>query len=1051
MRVVLAAWFALVFGASVFAQSPTGTIGGIVFDADARTIPGAEIIVINDLTRVQYESKTNDAGIYAVPNLPPGPYRVQASRAGFKTLIKPDIILNVQDAITVNFMLPIGAASIAVTVEGGAPMINTTDASVSTVVDRQFAENLPLNGRSFQTLIYLTPGVVATSSSVVESGQFSVNGQRTGSNYWMVDGVAANIGVGTLGVPGNGFGGAVGGFSVTGGTNSLVSVDALQEFRIDTSTYSPEFGRTPGAQISIVTRPGTNQYHGTGFDYLRNGALDAKDWFADYNNLPKPAERQNDFGGTLGGPIRRDRAFFFFSYEGLRLELPHTEETSVPDLISRQKANPVMQPYFNAFPVPNGAEIGNGLAAFNASFSDRSTLDAYSLRIDYRLNDRVSLFGRYSYSPSELTQRGSGVSLNTVSPSRITMQTATAGVTWRVSSATSNDLRFNYSTTYASGRYYLDDFGGAVPLNALPLTSPYTMSNAEFGFEIFGGSGTQFEIGSFGRNVQRQINVVEGLTAQRGQHSLKFGADYRRLAPSSDRSLGGEQTNAWYHQLNVFPNVSGAEQGFLLAGVVAAATNSTFQFQNLGIYAQDTWRLTPKLTVTYGLRWDLDFSPSSLKGPNIPRVSSFDDPTKLALLPGQRAPFDTTYGNLAPRLGVDYEFGGRANWTSVVRGGFGVFYDLVSSEVGNAIEGFYPFGATNLFFGATFPLSPALAALPAIVPAQLATPGAAFSGFDPHLKLPYTLEWNLAFEQALGSEQSVSVTYVGASGRRLLSTAVVLSPNPDFNQVHLTGNSGTSNYNALQVQFQRRLSRGLQILGSYTWAHSIDTGSAGQAEDVNAILGASANRGPSDFDVRNAFSSGLTYEIAGIRRNVAFKVLTNGWSVESTIIARSALPVNVYDSAFLSVSEAGTEVRPDVVPGQPLYLSGSKYPGGRAFNPAGFSLPATDANGNPVRQGNLGRNALRGFAAGQWDLGVHRDFRIREGLKLQFRAEMFNILNHPNFGAPIGDLANTAQFGMSTESLAQKLSGGNLGGGGFSPLYQIGGPRSIQLALKLSF
>ncbi len=209
MRIILVGLLAAILGLSVFAQSPTGSIGGIIFDTDAKAIPGADIIVVNDLTRVQYETKTNDVGIYAVPNLPPGPYRVQASKVGFKTLIKPDIILNVQDAITVNFTLPIGATSIAVTVEGGAPMVNTTDATVSTVVDRQFAENLPMNGRSFQTLIYLTPGVVATPSNSGDSGQFSVNGQRAAANYWTVDGVSGNIGVGAMeNGGGNGLGGS---------------------------------------------------------------------------------------------------------------------------------------------------------------------------------------------------------------------------------------------------------------------------------------------------------------------------------------------------------------------------------------------------------------------------------------------------------------------------------------------------------------------------------------------------------------------------------------------------------------------------------------------------------------------------------------------------------------------------------------------------------------------------------------------------------------------------------------------------------------------------
>ncbi|HET8965392.1 MAG TPA: carboxypeptidase-like regulatory domain-containing protein, partial [Candidatus Acidoferrum sp.] len=315
MRVVLKLFLPLFFfccGVGL-AQSPSASIRGIVLDPDARAVAGAEIIVVNDTTRVQYISHTNEEGIYLVADLPPGPYRIQVSKTGFQTIIKPDLILNVQDVASLNFNLSIGAESVSVTVEGGAPMINTTDGAVSTVVDRQFAENLPMNGRSFQTLIYLTPGVVATPSNSGDSGQFSVNGQRADANYWMVDGVGANIGIGaTQQGGGNGLGGALGSFSALGGTNSLVSVDALQEFRIETSTFAPEFGRTPGGQVSIVTRSGTNDFHGTVFDYLRNDVLDANNWFANSVGAAKPRERQNDFGGTFNGPVLKNRAFFFF-------------------------------------------------------------------------------------------------------------------------------------------------------------------------------------------------------------------------------------------------------------------------------------------------------------------------------------------------------------------------------------------------------------------------------------------------------------------------------------------------------------------------------------------------------------------------------------------------------------------------------------------------------------------------------------------------------------------------------------------------------------------
>ena len=1053
MRTTLAIWLLVMLCISASAQSPTGSIGGIVFDPDAKIIAGAEIIIVNDLTRVQYETKTNNEGIYAVPNLPPGPYRVQVSKIGFKTLIKPDIILNVQDAITLNFTLPVGAESISVTVESGAPLVNTTDAAVSTIVDRQFAEELPLNGRSFQTLIELTPGVVPTASNYADNGQFSVNGQRPSSNYWAVDGVSANIGIGasTTAYPGNGLGGTLGSFSAMGGTNGLVSVDALQEFRIQTSTFAPEFGRTPGGQISIVTRSGTNQFHGTLFDYFRNDVLDANDWFANANGLRKPQERQNDFGGTLGGPLQKDRTFFFFSYEGLRLRLPQVLETTVPDLGARQAASAAVQPYLNAFPAPNGADdAASGIAQFNATFSNKSTLDAYSLRIDHTFAHNIVLFGRYNYSPSETVVRGNGGALSTESPTSITTQTATVGTSWQFSSHGSNELRFNYSRVSASTHTYLDSFGGAIPLTDLPFPSGISAQNGLLFYDIFSLLDGFIEAGQVVRNVQRQINLVDGLSLQKGTHSIKVGVDYRRLSPIFDPLT--------YEQAALFLNVPSAQNGNLLRSVVVSNSNATFLFRNLGLYAQDTWRAAPRLTLTYGLRWDLDFVPESLHGPSLPAVTGFhlEDLSGLQLAPPGVSPYSTTYGNVAPRIGAAYQLVQTPGRETVLRGGFGVFYDLATSEVGNQIgTNHYPFGSLASNAGGTFPLSPATAAPPPVVP-----PGPNSStilyAFDPHLKLPYTLEWNIALEQGLGKKQTVSFTYIGAAGRRLLQTADVSAPNPNIAQAQLLSNGSTSDYGALQIQFQRRLSAGLQVLSSYTWSHSIDTGSAGS----NAVISngfapagvAGSNRGPSDFDIRHAFTTALTYDIPAPKTNRFGRVWLNGWSVESLIQARSAPPVDISDGNFSQFDNGFfVDIRPDLVPGQAIYLRRPQYPGGKAFNPAAFTDPPVDpSTGNPARQGDVPRNFLRGFRAVQWDFGVHRDFLIKEPVHLQFRAELFNVLNHPNFGPPSGQFG-IGGFGLSNQMLGQSLNNGNLGGGGLSALYQIGGPRSIQLALKVMF
>jgi hypothetical protein len=331
------------------------------------------------------------------------------------------------------------------------------------------------------------------------------------------------------------------------------------------------------------------------------------------------------------------------------------------------------------------------------------------------------------------------------------------------------------------------------------------------------------------------------------------------------------------------------------------------------------------------------------------------------------------------------------------------------------------------------------------------------------------LQWNVAIEQSLGKQQTITASYIGASGRQLLQSTSFFSPGQSGASLGVATatvvtNLGSSNYNALQLQYQRRLSHGLQALASYSWAHSIDTGSAGSlGSGSNALTGSSAagNRGPSDFDVRHSASAGITYDLPSLKSNAFSKAILSGWSVENIFQAQSATPVNIFYSTFGQLSSGFlSQVRPDVVAGQPFYLFGAQFPGGKAFNPAAFTSPPLDpTTGLPTRQGDLPRNALRGFPAVQWDFAVHRDFPLFERLKLQFRAEMFNVVNHPNFGPPTGDLQSPAavnpSFGLSTQTLGQSLAGGSLnlgaGGGAFNPLYQIGGPRSIQLALKLLF
>ena len=1039
----LAAVTLLLVAGELYAQSTNASLAGRVIDPSKARIAGARVAAINIATNVRDEATSNASGEYYLPNIAPGTYRLEVQRLGFRKLIRPNVILHVQDALNIDFEMTVGSASESITVEGGAPLLNTSDATVSTLVDNRFVENMPLNGRSFGSLIDLAPGAILVPTNFYEQGQFSVNGQRPDANYFMVDGVSANLGTPTVSFEQGGTG-QLPATNAFGGMSNLVSLDALQEFRIQTSTFAPEFGRTPGAQVSVVTRSGTNALHGTLFEYLRNDVFDSNDWFADSEHLKKSEMRQNDFGGVLGGPFIRDKLFFFGSYEGLRLRQPRVANTYVPNLATLAAAPAAVQPLLNALPkpTPGGQDFGNGTAAFIEGYSDPSSLDSFSLRMDYAVSSRLNLFGRYSGAPSSTVQRGGGTLMTAYSDLEHTedrTQTITAGVDGNITPRFTNALRFNYSTSRGHNFQTLDNFGGAVaPADSIlfPSSSQSSGNSLFFFYGDFNPFGLSFSKGKQANDLQQQINVTDSLSWIAGAHEIKVGLDYRRLLP--EQGYSGYQL---YYEFGSLANVlANSVPG---AFIVSRTPDVQLVISNWSAFAQDTWRLSRTLTMTYGLRWDYNTAPSSPNGTPPFTVNQVSDLSTATIAPAGTPLWHPQKDDFAPRLGLAWQ----ARPGLVVRAGAGVFYDLGYSDITNAMSSF-PYIQEKLVAGTSFPLTPNTANPPTFTTSP---PAAVMSVIDPNHVLPRTYEWNAAVEHSISDADVLTLTYVGAGGRKLMRKDIYIAPGPDFTgEFDLLSNHGTSNYDALQAQYRHRLSHGLQTLLSYTWGHSIDDVSS-DVNYQNVPLGqspSSAERGPSDYDIRQTFAGAASYDIpkpsSGVLKNIF-----GSWSTDSIIYVRTAPPVNVVtgQNPFVDSVLSGPDSvqRPDVVPGVPFYLYPTGAPGSKVINPAAFTMPVP-----ATAQGDLGRNALRGFGATQWDITLRRQFRITERIGLQARGDFFNILNHPNFGSPVNYLSDTAQFGEATQMLNNYLGTGGQSGG-LNPLYQIGGPRSIQLALKLQF
>jgi outer membrane receptor protein involved in Fe transport len=1002
--------FVLCASAGTFAQYDTGSIVGIVRDKTGAVVTDADVKVTNTKTGRVYEIKTGSAGEYVVPGLPAGPYKVEVDKAGFKKAVIEDITLYATDRRAVDVELAVGSASEQVTVTAEIATVNTQTSDTGASIDSNKVTNLPLNGRDFTSLIALVPGAVTTGAF----GQNSLGGYETtfaGVNVLLDGADATRIDVNATSTQ----------LGRQESRISRASLDSIQEFKVLSSTYSAEYGRSSGDIVNVITKSGGNKFHGTLFEFFRNDAMDAKNYFA---TEPTPL-RLNQFGGNLSGPIVKEKLFFFVNYEGVR-QVIHVPTGPVPVLsdATRALAVPSMQPVMEALPSPNvpgpvifvGAGPGgsdvvrNDLAYFFGKLRHQLREDTGSIKVDYNAGTRDTFSIRYNIADSfTSTQYGIAAQQTSPSTSRNHLVKGTWNHTFSANVLNEFGVAFNRPRTDSLGG------GGDFPIFQCFFCDATNQFGAAPGPALFSN-----------RRPQHSLQFLETLSWVKGRHSLRMGFDIRHVVTNDALD---PQKFLSYAGTTDFLNNAGFSVSTL--GHTMVDVHNT----NYGFFIQDDLRWTPRFTLNLGLRYDYN---SVLQGDEI---GNFDIST-LTLLPKGAPLYKPDRNNFAPRIGFSWDPFGTSK--TVLRGGFGVFYNPLLTGAALSLAGNYQQGFNvnifDLLFGTRTCNPPLNIVYPLPETLPVCNPGLPpnVNSLDRNMRDTYSMHWSFGLQQELLPSTIFELSYVGNRGVKLPAGAAYagmelnLSPfpffpnqiSPDFGQIRRLGNFVDSNYHALQASLRRRIGSGLSLDANYTWSHEIDDG-------VNILTGAYQNShnpkgdySNGDIDVRHNFTAGIVYDVPAA--NWLPKKLAQGWQMSTLIQARSGMPFNIAQQApFLGIDQ----LRPNLVPGQPIRPSNYRVPDNQ-LNENAFTDPAFG------EFGNLGRNAGLGPGFTQFDLAVSKTTQIAERFRLQFRGELFNLFNHPNFANPSG-LRNDPNFGKSTSTIGTTLGTGT--------------SRQVQLALKLIF
>ncbi len=1058
LRAILVALGLSCFGSSLLAQT-TSTITGTVQDQQSALVMGAKVTARHLETNLTRTVVTDAQGRYVFPEMRVGAYEIRAEQGGFKPYVRNNVILAIGESSVINITLEVGAITGDDFSETVQSTVNTQTQELSFLVGERAIRELPLNGRNYTDLAFLQPGVVAYphrdgGSAVAHGTAASINGQDPRSNVYLLDGTLQNDI--TNGPAGSAAGTALG-------------TESIREFRVETNSYSAEFGRNSGGQINAISKSGGNDFHGSLYEFHRNDNLDARNFF-DRQPLGKPEFKRNQFGVTLGGPIKADRTFFFGSYEGLRERLGRTISTFVPDANARQgilpsgtvTVNAAIKPYLDLYPLPNGPSIGGGIANYYFGFRQTLDQDFASGRVDHKFNDNHQSFVRYTFDdadqllPTDYPQfPRSFISRN---------QFTTIEHTWLISANTVSTSRIGFSRTR---------IGQDVQANLSTQLPPFVPGRRFMGNIDVGGLlriGPQNSVNL--KLVQNLFSFSEGIVHTRGKHLFKFGGLVERY---QDNMVNPTFSLGIYSFADLSSFLRNVPRSFV--GLTPEAQFDRYwRFTTLGFYAQDDYKLTQRLTLNLGLRYEYATVPLDRRDVSLKNVF-----TDTALTPGPLYQNPTTK-NISPRVGFAWDIFGDGKTS--LRGGYGIYFNTNNQQ--------------NLIVTVT---NPPATPRPVIPNPTFPNPNFATAGISAvrpiewNLKNPNVHLYNLNVQRQLWFDTVVTVGYAGSRGIHLLRNADVNtgvpvqqadgtwffpnnSPrrNPRFGVIELKTSDGNSWYNALLFEVRKRFSKGVDFQSSYTFSRNIDTTQAstffsdatnGTVSALPELPGLNYNKGLADYHAAHNWVFNFTWELPFAKglQGGAGKVL-GGWNLIGIGQMRSGNPLTVFLQANRSQSKWSPSASPLVGPDRPSLAAGYTYKSAVIGNPNQYFDPKAFVLQPSGTLGNIGRNAFIGPNLRTFDLALVKNTRITERFNAQFRIESFNLFNRANFSNPgLLVYAGTAAANNTPSTAANAIA--------CQPYDSSGNPdltkpcqklpsfgvirstttsaRQIQLALRLSF